>query len=153
MKKKVNLLFILVFVIFIVTGCGNKKTLQCTMKNVGTNVNTYGDIKYTFKDDKIVSQHAVIEFKDFTVPDIDDNWETYVEQFTKQNKSVDESGYKRTVESDDKNHIFKVVLDVDYSKITNDTMNNYGIDPAEANATYDEMKESMLDNEDVISCK
>ena len=152
MKKTFCIITLFLFT-FILTGCGNTKELECIMKNTGTNMNVYGTIKYTFKDDKIVSQHSVIEFKDITVPDIDKVWNIYVKQFKNQNMPADETGYKRTIDVDDKNHIFKIILDVDYTKITNDVMNNYGIDVAEANVTYEEMKKSMLDNEDTISCK
>ncbi len=153
MKKVLSVTAMVLVGIFFLTGCGNEKVLECSMKNVGNNMNAYGNIKYTFKNDKIVSQHSVIEFKDITVPNLDQVWDTYVEQFTEQNKPADEVGYKRTVKSDNKNHTFTITLDVDYSKITSQVMNKYGINEEEASVSYDDMKRSMLDNPDTISCK
>lgn len=152
MKKKISVVILILFV-FIISGCGNTKELECNLKNNGNNMNAYGDIKYTFKDDKIVSQHSVIEFKDITVPNIDQVWDTFVQQFTEQNQPVEEVGYKRTVKSDDKNHIFTVILDVDYSKITKEVMEKYGINEEEVFVSYDDMKQSMLENKDIVSCK
>lgn len=152
MKKLFCISFLFLFVC-ILTGCDSTKVLECTVKSAGNNMNVYGNIKYIFKNDKIVSQHSVFEFKDIIVSNIDENWNSYVEQFTKQNKPVEDVGYKRTVESDDKNHIFKIILDVDYTKITKDVMNNYNLDAEYVNLTYDGVKKSMLDNKDTISCK
>lgn len=153
MKKYLCIPFVFLFICFL-TGCGNTKVLQCTKKIVGTDMNIYQDIKYTFKNDKLVKQYLVTEFKDITVDNIEQTWNTQVEKFTNQNKPAEEEGFKRTVESDDKNHTFKVIMEIDYTKTTDQILNNYGISTDGVDeVNYEELKQGTLEDPYTISCK
>ena len=152
--KKICVTILGVLLVTCLTGCGNTKVLECSKKIVGSDMNIYQNIKYTFKNDKLVKQYLVTEFKDITADNIEQTWDTQVEKFTNQNQPVDVDGFKRTVKSDDKNHTFKVTIDIDYTKTTNQILESYKINTDGINeVTYDELKQSTLADEYTISCK
>lgn len=152
--KKIGVTILGVFLFICLTGCGNTKVLECSKKIVGVDMNIYQNIKYTFKNDKLVKQHLVTEFKDITADNVEQTWDTQVEKFTSQNQPVDVEGFKRTVESDDKNHTFKITIDIDYTKTTNQVLENYKISTDGINeVTYDGLKQSTLADDYTISCK
>ncbi len=152
--KKICVTILGVLLVICLTGCGNTKVLECSKKIVGSDMNIYQNIKYTFKNDKLVKQYLVTEFKDITADNIEQTWDTQVEKFTNQNQPVDVDGFKRTVKSGDKNHTFKVTIDIDYTKTTNQILESYKINTDGINeVTYDELKQSTLADEYTISCK
>ena len=152
--KKICVTILGVLLVTCLTGCGNTKVLECSKKIVGSDMNIYQNIKYTFKNDKLVKQYLVTEFKDITADNIEQTWDTQVEKFTNQNQPVDVDGFKRTVKSDDKNHTFKVTIDIDYTKTTNQILESYKMNTDGINeVTYDELKQSTLADEYTISCK
>ena len=147
MKKYI---FIFLFVVLFACACGNTKVLECSITNPGTNMTAYANVKYTFKGDKLKSFHVKADFKDIEVENIDEYWDQVVEQFTGQNKPVKETGYVRKVSSDAKNHIFTITIDVDYDKITAESIKKYGVEDW-ANKSYEEIKEAVIDENTV--CK
>ena len=144
MKKTVIL--ILLLILFTVSGCGTNKTkvLKCSNSSEGTNMNSSGDVVYTFKNDKVVKATVDITFKDITVNNISSVWDSFKTQFTEQNLPVEEPGFKRTVKSDDKNYTFTVTYEIDYTKISKETMEKYEIEDY-SEKTYDELKKEALD--------
>ena len=152
MKKYV---FIVVFVCILglLTGCGknNTKTLVCTSTNQGNNMNAQAEAKYTFIDDKLKKFSAVVDFKDITVDNLDSVWDSFKAQFNEQNYPTEEAGYKRTTKADDKNHVFTVTIDVDYDKITKETIKKFDVDDSYVNKSYDEVKK--LATQENFICK
>lgn len=151
--KKICGIILSFFLIICITGCSNTKVLECSKKMVGDGMNIYQNVKYTFKNDKLVKQHLVTEFKDITAENFEQTWATQVEKFTKQNQPVEVEGFKRTVEHDDKNYIFRIILDIDYTKTTNQILESYNIDTDGVNeVTYEDLKQSTLADEYTITC-
>ena len=148
--KKICYVFTCLFVMFMVSGCGNTRVLTCTGKNLGNNMNAYADAKYYFKGDKLSNFEVEVVFKDITVSNLSSVWNSLKSQFTEQNKPVEEPGYKRSVKSDDKNYTFSVIIEVDYNKISKETMDKYGVEDY-SSKTYDELREeNALEN---LICK
>ena len=151
--KKISFLVIALFVVFVVSGCGNSNTkvLTCSGVNPGNNMNAAGNVEYTFKNDKLSKAKIEATFKDITIDNLSSVWDSFKTQFTEQNKPVEEVGFKRTVKSDDKNYTFSVILDIDYEKITKETMEKYGVEDYRSK-TYEEIKkETTADG--IFSCK
>ena len=152
--KKIFVAILGIFLIGCITGCNNTKVLKCSKKIVGIDMNIYQNFEYTFKNDKLVKEYIVTEFKDITAENVEQTWDTQVEKFTRQNEPADVDGFKRIVESDDKNHIFKVTMEIDHTKTTDQILKNYGINPEGADeVTYEELKQFILEDEYTISCK
>ena len=151
--KKISFLVIALFVVFVVSGCGNSNTkvLTCSGVNPGNNMNAAGNVEYTFKNDKLSKAKIEATFKDITIDNLSSVWDSFKTQFTEQNKPVEEVGFKRTVKSDDKNYTFSVILEIDFEKITKETMEKYGVEDYRSK-TYEEIKkETTADG--TFSCK
>ena len=150
--KKTLLILIGLFLVVMVSGCSTEKTLTCTSKTKGTNMNAYGKWELVFKNDKLTNTKLTATFKDITVADVDKYWDSYKKQFTEQNKPVKETGYKRYVKSNDKKHEFSVIIEVDYNKISKDTMKKYSINDYK-NKSYKKTKKEILDADSSMVCK
>ena len=150
--KKTLLILIGLFLVVMVSGCSTEKTLTCTSKTKGTNMNAYGKWELVFKNDKLTNTKLTATFKDITVTDVDKYWDSYKKQFTEQNKPVKETGYKRYVKSNDKKHEFSVIIEVDYNKISKDTMKKYSINDYK-NKSYKKTKKEILDADSSMVCK
>lgn len=150
--KRISNLIIVLFTIFIISGCGkNTKVLTCTGVNPGNNMNAGANVEYTFENDKISKAKIEVEFKDITVDNLASVWDSFKKQFTEQNPPVEEVGFKRTVKSNDKDFTFSVIVEIDYKKISKETMNKYSVEDY-SSKTYDEIKaETIADG--TLSCK
>lgn len=153
--KKMSFFIISLFVVFAVSGCGNSNTntkvLTCSVVTTGNNMNAAGNVEYTFENDKLSKAKIEVVFKDITVDNLSSVWDTFKTQFTEQNKPVEESGFKRTVKADDKNYTFSVIMEVDFEKISKETMEEYGIEDYRSK-TYDEIKKEATSDGN-MSCK
>ena len=110
-----------------------------------------GEYRYTFKNDKLISLIFVATFKDITVDDLDSVWDSFKAQFNEQNYPTEVIGYKRITKADDKNHTFTVTLNIDFEKISKETMQKFEIGEDLVNKTYDEVKKQAI--EDSFTCK
>ena len=153
MMKKMNFLFVALFIVLTVCGCGNNNTkeLICSSMSPGNNMNAYAELKVTFENDKVTKAKTDVVFKDITVSNLSSVWGSLVTQFTEQNKPVEETGFKRTVSSDDKNYTFNVTIEIDYEKITEEIMKKYEIEDY-TDKTYEEIKNEMT-KDGTMTCK
>lgn len=151
--KKIVFLVIFLFIFFGISGCGTSdtKVLTCSGVTPGTNMNAAVNIKYTFKNNKVSKTKMEAVFKDITVDNLSDVWETFKVQFTEQNQPVEEIGFKRTVKADDKNYTFSVIIEADFEKISKETMEKYDIEDY-SSKTYEEVKKEAISDGN-MSCK
>lgn len=153
--KKMCFLIISLFVVFVVSGCGNNnsntKVLSCSGVTPGNNMSADSSIEYTFENDKLTKTKIEVMFKDITVNNLSTVWDTFKTQFTEQNKPVEELGFKRSVKADDKNYTFSVIMEIDFKTITKETMEKYGVEDYSLK-TYDELKKETT-SDGTFSCK
>lgn len=144
--KKIVYLIVLMIMCITITGCGkdNTKKLECSVFNEGTNMNAYGDLTYYFKDDKLISAEFKVSFKDITIDNLDSMWDYLVKQFDEQNPKVDEVGYKKYSTVDNKKHEYYVTAEIDFEKISKETIEKYGIDDAKGKS-MEEIKKDFMD--------
>jgi len=140
-------------VILVISGCGKSdtKVLTCSGVSPGNNMNAASTVKYTFENDKLSKTKIEVTFKDITVDNLSSVWDTFKTQFTQQNEPVEEEGFIRTVKADDKNYTFSVIMEIDFEKISKETMTKYGIEDY-SSKTYEEIKEEIV-SDGVFSCK
>ena len=149
--KKIGLVIISLFTILIISGCGsNTKKLTCSGITPGTNMNADSTVEYIFENDKLSKSKINVVFKDITVSNLSTVWDKFKEQFTQQNPPIEDKGFKRTVSSDDDNYTFSVNIEIDFNKISKETMEKYSIEDYR-NKSYSEVKEKT-ENER-IKCK
>ena len=152
MTKKITLLIISLFVVFIISGCGNNtRVLTCSGVTPGTNMNAVSNYEAIFKNNELSIIKSKVVFKDITVDNLSSVWDTFKTQFNDQNKPVEEAGFKRTTEADDKNYTFTVNIEIDFDKISKETMKKYDITDY-GSKTYDEIKKEIT-SDGVTSCK
>lgn len=151
--KKFSLFLLAIVLTIVISGCGktNEKILECNIFSEGNNMNAYGKIKYVFKNDILETGNVEVIFKDITLDNLDYWWDSIKKQFGEQNKPVTIDGYKRSFKSDDKNYSFTVNVEVDYTKISDTTLNEYNIEDYRGKS-YDEVKKLSLELEGV-TCK
>lgn len=151
--KKFSLFLLAIVLTIVISGCGktNEKILECNIFSEGNNMNAYGKIKYVFKNDILEIGNVEVIFKDITLDNLDYWWDSIKKQFSEQNKPVTIDGYKRSFKSDDKNYSFTVNVEVDYTKISDTTLNEYNIEDYRGKS-YDEVKKLSLELEGV-TCK
>ena len=149
--KKIRFLLICLVLIFIVSGCGNKKVLTCTGMSEGTNMNAYAEVKYTFEKDKLISARLNTTFKDINMPNLESLWSSIKSQFAEQHSPVEVDGFKKSIQFDDKKYTFTVTMEIDYTKISKETIEEYGLGDI-STKTYDELKQSLASNEN-LTCK
>jgi len=151
--KKIYFSIIFLFVILVISGCGKSdtKVLTCSGVSPGNNMNAASTVKYTFENDKLSKTKIEVTFKDITVDNLSSVWDTFKTQFTQQNEPVEEEGFIRTVKADDKNYTFSVIMEIDFEKISKETMTKYGIEDY-SSKTYEEIKEEIV-SDGVFSCK
>ena len=151
--KKMNFLIVSLFVVFVITGCGKNdtKVLTCSGVSPGNNMNAASNVEYTFENEKLTKAKIDVEFRDITVSNLSSVWDSFKTQFTEQNEPVEETGFKRTVSADDKNYTFTVSMEIDFEKITKETMDKYGIQDT-TKKTYDEIKEETI-ADGTMSCE
>ena len=150
--KKIGLIVIALVLMVVLAGCKEKNaTLTCSTSTKGNNMNAASDVTYTFVNDKLTKSKIEVVFKDITVDNLDLVWDAFKTRFTEQNKPVEVAGFKREVKADDTSHTFSVLIDIDYSKISKDTMKKYEIEDFK-DKSYKEIKKIATEN-DGMTCK
>lgn len=151
--KKICFLIIALFIVLVAPGCGNSKTkvLNCSGVNPGTNMNAASNVEYTFANDKLSKAKIEVIFKDIALNNLSSVWNTIKTQFTEQNKPVEAPGFKRTVKADDKNYTFSVIMEIDFGKISKETMEKYGVEDYSLKS-YEELKKETI-SDGTFSCK
>lgn len=149
--KKIGLIVITLVLMVVLAGCKEKnETLTCT-KNINdedmTITNTF---KYNFTNNKVSNLKVEMVFKDFDSDNIERLWPTFKSQFENE-MPVEVDGFKRSIKSDDQNYILTIFIDIDYSKISKDTMKKYEIEDFK-DKSYKEIKKIATEN-DEMTCK
>ena len=149
--KKIGLIVITLVLVVVLVGCKEKnETLTCT-KNINdedmTITNTF---KYNFTNNKVSNLKVEMVFKDFASDNIERLWPTFKSQFENE-MPVEVDGFKRSIKSDDQNYILTIFIDIDYSKISKDTMKKYEIEDIKGKS-YKEIKKIATET-DGMTCK
>lgn len=148
--KKIGLIVITLVLMVVLVGCKEKnETLTCT-KNINdedmTITNTF---KYNFTNNKVSNLKVEMVFKDFDSDNIERLWPAFKSQFENE-MPVEVDGFKRSIKSDDQNYILTIFIDIDYSKISKDTMKKYEIEDIKGKS-YKEIKKIATEN-DGMTC-
>ena len=154
--KKIGLFIMALFLVISVSGCGSKtkkddtKTLTCTNTEKGDGMTAVGSAEYKFSGKKLKTVKATFTFKDFEIDNIDKVWKEITKQLTEQNDAVKDNGYVRTVKTDDKKHTFTVIIDIDFNKISKETMEKYEVEDY-SDKTYEDLLKEAEDTG--MTCK
>lgn len=127
MVKRKKLIFLGLVSLLILTGCGTKEeTLTCTNNQTQNGVSVDQNITMTFKNSKINLVKMVVDSK-AKDDNLKENWSVFVSAMDKQYKDKKEEGITLKVNNDEKNYSYKISLDIDLEKVSNDSLKEYNL--------------------------
>ena len=154
--KKISILFLSLFVMVLITGCGaveevpenqqepqkpKEQTLVCTTTETEDGINSEQVISMTYQEDKLKHMTMKINMA-FTDSDIKENWE----EFKKSEdllKELNKEGISLKVSFNDQNYEYSTVLDIDIEKASEEDLAEQGFEGLKGDtSTLEESKES-----------
>ena len=115
MKKSLLFLSAIVLTVLLVTGCGSKKVLSCSISGTQSGVKYYQDMDATFNGNKVTKIYMKMAF------DISEFPESYKSTLESSMKTTYENMYKKegsTVKVETKGNDILVYIDMDLDKMS-----------------------------------
>jgi len=148
--RGVKLFGILAISVLFITGCGNQKTLTCSMSEEDDGLSMNQELNVVYEEDKIANVRMSIDAK-ITDDQYQEYWDMFVSMMESQYEEKNADGIKVSTNNDD-NYTFNITLDVDLEKASADDLATYDLeDLADETATYEELKEQL--EESGYTCK
>ncbi len=149
--RGVKLFGILAISVLFITGCGNQKTLTCSMSEEDDGLSMNQELNVVYEEDKIANVRMSIDAK-ITDDQYQEYWDMFVSMMESQYEEKNADGIKVSTKSNDDNYTFNITLDVDLEKASADDLATYDLeDLADETATYEELKEQL--EESGYTCK
>ena len=143
--RGVKLFACLAVSILFLTGCGGEKTLTCTNSEEQNGINIDQKITMTFKDDKVTDVKMSIDSKAASEV-FENNWDVFAAMMDQQFEEKNEDGVSLKVNNDADNHTYRVELNVDLEKATDDALSEYGKKRInDKNESYEDTKKDAED--------
>ena len=147
----VKLFGILAISVLFITGCGNQKTLTCSMSEEDDGLSMNQELNVVYEEDKIANVRMSMDAK-ITDDQYQEYWDMFVSMMESQYEEKNADGIKVSTKSNDDNYTFNITLDVDLEKASADDLATYDLeDLADETATYEELKEQL--EESGYTCK
>ncbi len=152
--KKFVIVFLGLVAIVLVAGCGTKETkkkLVCTGTQKEEGMSVEQVISMTFKNDKL--NHMMMDVNTKITDDATkENWSLFTQSMDEQNVESDKDGVSLKVTKDDQNYEYKVTLDIDVEKASEEALKEHGFDGLkDDNSTLEDNKKSA--EKDGFTCK
>ena len=130
--KKIGMLFLSLFIIVLVVGCGTTKevkeqTLTCTTTEEDEDMSIEQVISMTYKNDKLKHMTMAVNTT-LTNPSLIENWEDYKKFMDEDNKVFDKDGVSLNVVVDDQNYKYNTILDIDVENATYEALKEQGFE-------------------------
>ena len=149
--RGVKLFGILAISVLFITGCGNQKTLTCSMSEEDDGLSMNQELNVVYEEDKIANVRMSMDAK-ITDDQYQEYWDMFVSTMESQYEEKNADGIKVSTKSNDDNYTFNITLDVDLEKASADDLATYDLeDLADETATYEELKEQL--EESGYTCK
>ena len=149
--RGVKLFGILAISVLFITGCGNQKTLTCSMSEEDDGLSMNQELNVVYEEDKIANVRMSMDAK-ITDDQYQEYWDMFVSMMESQYEEKNADGIKLSTKSNDDNYTFNITLDVDLEKASADDLATYDLeDLADETATYEELKEQL--EESGYTCK
>ena len=144
--KKIIYSFIALVSILIVTGCGNEKTLTCTLSSKGTDSDIEEKVVFTFKNDKLYKYVLDMTLKNIKIDNLNKVWPSIKKQFNDMNEEINVAGFKRTGTVDEIKHELSTKMEVNYEQISDKTISENNL-AVYKDKTYKELKKYFEETE------
>ena len=126
--KKLSRIFLCFIAILLVTGCGTEdkeQKLVCTTTEKEEGMDILETISMTYKNNKLNHMTMEVNTK-ITDPDIQNNWELFVESMDKQNEEFTKDGISLTIDNNKETYEYKTTLDIDIEKASEEDLDEQG---------------------------
>ncbi len=152
--KKFVIVFLGLVAIVLVAGCGTKETekkLVCTGTQKEEGMSVEQVISMTFKNDKL--NHMMMDVNTKITDDATkENWSLFTQSMDEQNVESDKDGVSLKVTKDDQNYEYKVTLDIDVEKASEEALKEHGFEGLkDDNSTLKDNKKSA--EKDGFTCE
>ncbi len=129
--KKISMIFLNLFVITLITGCGKieekEQKLVCTTTENEKGMNIEQVISMNYKNDKL--DHMTMEVNTtITDPTVKENWEEYKKNMDKNNKEFNKDGVSLKVDVNDQNYKYNIILDIDVLNASEEVLKEQGFE-------------------------
>lgn len=149
--NKLKLLSTFFVFCLLLSGCGTKDTLSCsvTQKQDGATMEQVFDV--TFKKENVSNVKMMINTK-VTDEVSDSDWDSLVDMLDEQYSTVNKEGFQITKENNKKERSYNIAIDVDVNKAKKEDLAEYDLESlAGAQGTYNEVKNQM--EKSGLTCK
>lgn len=148
--KKLKLFALAIIALLVMTGCG-EKTLTCTNTEEASGLEMGQEVVMKFKNDKVNYVKMTIDAK-ATSDTIKNNWDLFASTLKGQYSDTEKEGVKLTTKNDEKNYSYKISLEVDLEKASEDALAEYDLDGiADKDSSMEDVKKAA--EEDGFTCK
>ncbi len=141
---------ILLFLLFLVTGCGSKNTLTCEKSEDLNGIKMEQKAVIKTKKDKIRYVDMVI-----TATAIDDSikkeWNDFSKRLDEEYKEEKETGMTVKTENNKKEYSYKVTISMDLEKAKEESLKAYNLEDVKKDQTLKKIKEE--EEKEGLKCK
>ena len=126
--KKLSRIFLCFIAILLVTGCGiedKEQKLVCTTTEKEEGMDILETISMTYKNNKLNHMTMEVNTK-ITDPDIQNNWDLFIETMDKQNEEFTKDGISLTIDNNKETYEYKTTLDIDIEKASKEDLVEQG---------------------------
>ena len=148
--KKISIVFLSLFVIILITGCGvsneKEQKLVCTTTESEDGMSIEQVISMTYKNNKL--KHMTMEVNtEITDATIQENWEQFKQIMNDDNKEFNKDGVSLKVNINDQNYEYNTILDIDVENASEEVLKEQGFDGIkdDKNTLEDSKKEAEKD--------
>jgi len=137
--KKFKILACSLVAVLVLTGCGSK-TLTCTKSETSSGLDMTQEISIKFQGKKVTNMKVSVDSKAITDA-IKNNWDMFVGILDSKYPESNEEGVKITTQNNADQHTYKVSIDIDLNKASENALAKYDLDGvANANSDIKEVK-------------
>lgn len=141
-KRKLFCIFCLVGLCLVLTGCGNKDVLTCSINQEQSGLSIDQTVQITFRKESVTKVMLTVDCK-ATTDSVKKDWNSFVKAMDTQFTDHDKNGISLTKKDDKANYTYQIVLDVDIKTVNDEDLEEYDLDGlANVEGTYSDVKKS-----------
>lgn len=141
--KKIFLLSFTFLLCIILSGCGNKNELACSITQKDNGATMRQTVNVRFAEEHVSNIKMTIHTQ---VSDAvsESDWNNLVEMLDSEYGEVNHTGFQLTKDNNSSDRTYNITMNVDVSKANEEDLSEYGIENlVDAQLTYDAVKEQM----------
>ena len=138
--KKLKVLSLIFACCFLLVGCGDNQVLSCTINQEQNGLNMDQTVDVTFSGNQVTNVKMTVD-SEATDDTIKNNWDAFAKMLDEQYPDSNKNGIKVTKENSKDDFTYKISIDVDFKKASDDDLADYNLSGlADAEGTYDSVK-------------